>query len=97
MTIREFLELACDDGDTVELFDISEYTEFCDTVDALLNDGETMDVIEMEIMSWTTTATKELSVSIMTVPTTNQFGIAVKCFKTPVPFRGANCKTPLPI
>ncbi|MBR4590442.1 MAG: hypothetical protein IKO36_07285 [Bacteroidaceae bacterium] len=52
MTIREFLELACDDGDTVELFDISEYTEFCDTVDALLNDGETMDVIEMEIMSW---------------------------------------------
>ncbi len=52
MTIREFLELACDDGDAVELFDISEYTEFCDTVDALLNDGETMEVIEMEIMSW---------------------------------------------
>lgn len=52
MTIREFLELACDDGDTVELFDISTYDDYCDTVDALLNDGETMDVIEMEIMSW---------------------------------------------
>ena len=34
------------------IFDISEYTEFRDTVDALLNDGETMEVIEMEIMSW---------------------------------------------
>ena len=60
MTIREFLELACDDGDTVELFDISEYTEFRDTVDALLNDGETMEVIEMEIMSWDYNTTRNI-------------------------------------
>ena len=52
MTIRDFLELACDDSDTVELFDISTYDDYYDTVDALLNDGETMEVIEMEIVSW---------------------------------------------
>ena len=56
MTIREFLELACDDSDTVELYDLSEYNtarpDYIDTVEAILTDGETMDVIEMEIMSW---------------------------------------------
>ena len=56
MTIREFLELACDDSYIVELFDLSTYNtarpNYIDTVDAILTDGETMDVIEMEIMSW---------------------------------------------
>jgi len=56
MTIREFLELACDDSYIVELFDLSAYDaarpNYIDTVEAILTDGETMDVIEMEIMSW---------------------------------------------
>ena len=56
MTIRDFLELTCDDSYIVELFDLSAYDtarpNYIDTVDAILTDGETMDVIEMEIMSW---------------------------------------------
>ena len=56
MTIRDFLELACDDSYIVELFDLSAYDtarpNYIDTVEAILTDGETMDVIEMEIMSW---------------------------------------------
>ena len=56
MTIREFLELACDDSYIVELLDLSAYDtarpNYIDTAETILTDGETMDVIEMEIMSW---------------------------------------------